>query len=183
MDQFLIPGLTSDQHLILMAWVVGGAFIAVLVAGMTNRVVIFADGKDLTWTLSIFVVPAIALMIAATLVPEGQEFLDEPLAVVVTSIGGVLALIACAMTFVISIRHNGLVVGIIIGIFKVMAAVLAAVCALGLLGQIFEKKGGSTASRLLALAVFGILLWLINKLINGDEVHARRAQITSINSL
>ena len=180
MDQFLIPGLTSDQQLTLMAWGVGGAFIAVLLAGMTNRVVIFADGKDLNWTLSIFVVPAIAFMIAATLVPEGQEFSDEPVAVVVTSIGGVLALIACVMTFVISIRHNGLVVGVIIGIFKVAAAVLAAVCALGLLGQIFEKKGGSTASRLLALAVFGILLWLITRLINGDEVHARRTQIPSI---
>ena len=142
MDLFLIPGLTSDQQLTLMAWGVGGAFIAVLLAGMTNRVVIFADGIDLTCTLSIFVVPAIAFFIASTLVPEGQELSDEPAAVVVASIGGVLALIACVKTFVISIRHNGLVVGVIVGIFKVAAAVLAAVCALGLLGQIFEKKEG-----------------------------------------
>ena len=171
----LIPSLTSDRQLILMAWGVGGACIAVLVAGMTNRVVIFADGKDLNWTLSIFVVPAIAFMIAATLVPEGKELSDEPAAVVVTIIGGVLALIACVMTFVVSIRHNGLVVGVIIGIFKVAAALLVGVCAIGLLGKIFSKEGGSAGSKILAVVVFGILLWITQKLINGDEVHARRA--------
>ena len=173
-------GINSDQQLTLILWGIGGSFVALLLLGMTNRVVVFADGIDLLWTVCIFLTPIIAFFIAATLVPEGQEVFDDSLSSIVVGIGGVLGLISCVMAFVLSIKHNGLFVGVIVGIFKVMAAVLAAVCALGLLGKIFEKKGGSTASRLLALAVFGILLWLITRLINGDEVHARRAQIPSI---
>ena len=175
MDLLQIPGLASDQQLTLMAWGIGGSFIALLVAGMTNRVVIFADGKDLTWTLTIFVAPVIAFVIGATLVPEGREFADETAAAVVSSIGGVIGLIACGMTFMLSIKHNGLVLGIIIGVFKIMASLLAAICAIGLLGKIFGKDTGSFASRMFAVVVFGILLWMIQKLINGDEVYARRA--------
>ena len=177
MDLLLIPGLTPDQQLTLIAWGVGGSFIAVFLAGMTNRVVIFADGKDLMWTLLIFVAPVIGFVIGATLAPEGQEFSDEPVAVVVISIGGVVALIACVMTFILSVKHNGPVLGIIIGIFKIMAAILAAVCAIGLLGKIFGKDTGSFAARMFAVVVFGILLWMMTKLINGDEVYERRAAL------
>ncbi len=161
-----------------MAWGIGGAFIALLVAGMTNRVVIFANGVDLMWTVSIFLAPVIGFAIAAFLVPEGREFEDETAAVVVAGIGGVVGLFACLMAFILAIKHNGLFIGIIIGIFKVVAALLAAVCAIGLLGKLFDQ-GSSVASKVLAAAVFGILLWMIQKLINGDKVYARREQIRS----
>jgi hypothetical protein len=178
MDLLTIPGLTSDQQLILMAWGIGGSFIVLLGAGMTNRVVIFADGKDLMWTVSIFLAPVIGFMIAASLVPEGGEFENETAAIVVAGIGGVIGLGGCVMTFILSIKHNGLFLGIIIGVFKVVAALLAALCAIGLLGKIFGKDTGSFAARMMAVVVFGILLWMIQKLINGDEVYSRRAQIT-----
>tara|TARA_A100001037_G_C15042593_1_gene586227 strand:+ start:91 stop:633 length:543 start_codon:yes stop_codon:yes gene_type:complete len=177
MELIQIPGLTPDQQFTLMAWGIGGAFIALLVAGMTNRVVIFANGKDLMWTVSIFLAPVIGFVIAATLVPEGREFRDETSAVVVAGIGGVFALLSCVMTFILAIKHNGFFIGIILGIFKVMAALLAAVCAIGLLGKIFGEQGGSFASKMFALIFFGLLLWMIGKLINGDEVYARRGQI------
>ena len=179
MDLLTIPGLTSDQQLILMLWGVGGSFIVLLVAGMTNRVVIFADGIDLMWTVAVFGAPVIGFAIGATLVPEGGEFENETAAVVVAGIGGVIGLGGCVMTFISSIKHNGLFLGTVIGIFKVMAALLAAVCAIGLLGKIFGEEGGSFASRMFAFVVFGFLLWMIRKLINGDEVYARRGQIMS----
>jgi len=179
MELIQIPGITPDQQLTLMAWGIGGAFIALLVAGMTNRVVIFANGKDLMWTVSIFLAPVIGLVIAGSLVPEGREFQDETAAVVVAGIGGVFALFACIMTFILAIKHNGLFVGIILGIFKVVAALLAAVCAIGLIGKIFDQEGGSFVSRIFAVVVFGFLLWVMRKLINGDEVYARREQIMS----
>ena len=175
MDLLTIPGLTSDQQLILMLWGVGGSFIVLLVAGMTNRVVIFSDGIDLMWTVLVFGAPVIGFVIGATLVPEGGVFENEISAVVVAGIGGVIGLGGCLMTFISSIKHNGLFLGIIIGIFKVLAALLATLCAIGLLGKIFDKDAGSFSKRMMAVVVFGILLWMIQKLINGDEVYIRRA--------
>jgi len=174
MDLLTIPGLTSDQQVIMMMWGVTGSFIALLVAGMTNRVVIFADGIDLMWTVLVFGAPVIGFMIGTTLVPEGREFENETAAVVVAGIGGLVGLGGCVMTFISSIKHNGLFLGTVIGIFKVMAALLAAVCVIGLLGKIFGKDAGSFSKRMMAAVVFGILLWMIQKLINGDEVYIRR---------
>lgn len=151
--------------------------MTLLLLGMTNRVVVFADGKDLLWTVCIFLTPIIAFFIAATLVPEGQEVFDDSLSSIVVGIGGILGLISCAMAFVFSIKHNGLFVGIIVGMFKMMAAVLATVCAIGLLGKIFSKDTGSFAVRMFVVAVFGMLLWMMTKLINGDAVYERRATL------
>ena len=178
-DLFTIPGVTPEQQISLTLWGVGGSFTALLVAGMTNRVVVFADGKDLSWTVCIFLIPITAFFIAATLVPEGQEVFDDLPSLIVIGIGGVLGLISCVMVFVSSIKHNGLFVGVIVGIFKVMAAVLAAICAIGLVGKIFNKETGSFAHRMLAVVIFGVLLWMMSKLINGDEVYERRADLSS----
>jgi len=175
MDLLSIPGITSDQQWTLIAWAVVGSFIVLLVAGLTNRVVVFADNKDLAWTLMIFVGPIIAFLIAATLVPEGNELVDEPIALIVMGFGGIIAAISGSISFIIAIKHNGLFLGIVVGIFKVLAGLLAGVCAIGLIAKIFGKDTGSFATRMFAIIVFGALLWMMNKLINGDEVHSRRA--------
>jgi len=171
-------GISPDQQLTLMAWGIGGSFIALLLAGMTNRVVVFASGGDLMWTLSIFLAPIASFVIAVSLVPEGKEFEDETVAMVVMGVGGVIAVVGCLKTIFSSIKHNGLVLGIVIAIFKILAAVLAAVCAIGFLGKIFEDNA-SFASRMIGLVFFGLLLWVMRKLINGDEVRARRSELKS----
>jgi hypothetical protein len=168
-----IPGATSEQQTALLLWGIGGSFIILLTLGMSNRVVVFADGKDFLWTVCIFLIPIIALVIATTLVHDGQELSDDLPSLIVISIGGLLGLISCVMTFVFSIKHNGLLVGLVIGIFKVMAAMLAMLCAVGLLGKMFNRDRASSSARLLSIAIFGILLWAMTKLINGDNVYRR----------
>ena len=130
-----IPGVTPEQQTVLLLWGIGGSFLILLALGMSNRVVVFADGKDFLWTVCIFLIPIIALVIATTLVHDGQDLSDDLPSLIVISIGGLLGLISCVMTFVLSIKHNGLLVGLVIGIFKVMAAMLAMLCAVGLLGN------------------------------------------------
>lgn len=166
-----IPGVTPEQQTVLLLWGIGGSFLILLALGMSNRVVVFADGKDFLWTVCIFLIPIIALVIATTLVHDGQELSDDLPSLIVISIGGLLGLISCVMTFVLSIKHNGLLVGLVIGIFKVMAAMLAMLCAVGLLGKIFNRDRASSSARLLSIAIFGILLWAMTKLINGDNVY------------
>ena len=89
-----------------------------------------------------------------------------------------IAVVGCLKTIFSSIKHNGLVLGIIVAIFKILAAVLAAVCAIGFLGKIFEDNA-SFSSRMIGLVFFGLLLWVMRKLINGDEVRARRTELKS----
>ena len=174
MDLLTISGLTSDQQLIMMAWGVGGSFIVLLIAGMTNRVVIFADGIDLMWTVLVFGAPVIGFVIGATLVPEGGVFENETAAVVVAGIGGVIGLVGCLMTFILSIKHNGFFLGIIIGIFKVMAALLAAVCAIGLLGKIFGKDTGSFAARMMAAVWVDVIGCAVRPIVSAPDHATKR---------
>jgi hypothetical protein len=171
----------SDQLITLIAWMILAAFIALLVVGMTNRVVIFADSKDLMWTVSIFLAPVIGLMVAGSLIvcQECKEFVpsDEPLATGVGIVFVAFALFASVKTFMTAIKHNGALIGIIVGIFKVFAAILAAICTLGFIGKILDEHG-TFASKIISVVLFGALLWTIRKLINGDEFYAQRAQMS-----
>ena len=73
-----------------------------------------------------------------------------------------------------SIKHNGLILGLIIGFFKILSAVIIAILSIGLIGRIFDSENATFAQRMFALVLFGILLFVIGKLINGIEVRERR---------
>ncbi len=172
-------GVTSDQQLIMWAWAALGSFLVLLVMGLTNRVVVFANHGDLWSTLIIFIAPIVAFVIALTLdsTPEGAEvnLLDETIEIIVWSIGGIVAGFGILTTFVLSIKHNGLILGIIVAVFKVVASVVCALCLLGCLGTIFGKSN-SLSAKLMGFVLLGFLMWILRKLINGEAVMARRAE-------
>lgn len=162
-----------DQLQTLLAWGVLFSFLAILIAGLTNRIVIFYDTTDFIWTLSPFLSLLAGGIVASTLVPKGGELTVT--AMLVWGIAIIVALYGAYMTFAASIRHNGLALGILIGCFKVLSSVLAAIISLGAISKVFENSDISVGKRLLALAIFGLLAWMMARLINGEEVYARRA--------
>ena len=173
-ELFSIPGLTEDQQLTLLIWAVLGSFILLLILGMTNRVVVFYNGGDFAWTLFIFLGPVIGGLVGITLVPEGREFVGEPAAMISAYVGIGFGALSALVTLFLSIKRNGLILGIIVGVFKIASALLIVLCAFGLLNKIFGRDGAPLATRLTSMFLFGILMWMTGKLINGDEVTARR---------
>lgn len=161
-----------EQLQTLLAWGVLFSFLAILIAGLTNRVVVFYDTTDFVWTLSPFLSILIGGIMAHTLAPESGDLTAS--AILVWGIAVVVALYGAYMTFAISIRHNGLALGIVVGCFKVLSSVLAAIISLGALSKAFENSDISAGKRLLALLVFGLMAWMMTKLINGEAVYAKR---------
>lgn len=162
-----------EQLQTLLGWGALFASAAILIAGMTNRIVVFYDTADFMWTLSPFLSILAGGIVAGTLVPKSGELTTT--VILVWSIAIVVALYGTYMIFAASIRHNGLALGIVIGCFKVLSSVFAAVVSLGALSKAFGNSDMSFGKRLLALAVFGLMAWIMTRLINGKAVYARRA--------
>ena len=140
---------------------------------MTNRVVIFNDGWDLFWTGLIFVIP-ILFIIVGSLLQENKSITEKELIYVLLG-GGILSLLCILKVIFSSIKHNGLILGLFIGFFKILSAVIIAILSIGLIGRIFDSENATFSQRMFALLFFGILLFVIGKLINGIEVRDRRA--------
>ena len=154
------------------------SFIALLVGGMTNRFVVFYDTKDLMWTLSPFVSLVVGSMVASTFVPQGGQFSDSILAIIFVAAGIMGAVYGAYRIFLESMNHNGLVIGLIVGFFKVFVAILAAILTIGYLQKIFSSSPQISLGKRAVAAVFlAGLLWLVSKLVNGEAYYTSRGLV------
>ena len=163
----------SQEEWTILGIVLLVSFVIIFIAGMTNRVVIFNDGWDLFWTGLIFVIP-ILFIIVGSLLQENKSITEKELIYVLLG-GGILSLLCILKVIFSSIKHNGLILGLFIGFFKILSAVIVAILSIGLIGRIFDSENATFSQRMFALIFFGILLFVIGKLINGIEVRERRA--------
>ena len=149
------------------------SFFIIFIFGITNRVVIFYNGADLFWTASIFLIPILSLIIGGSL-QENNSIAENESTINILLVGLFLSLFCVLKVILSSIKYNGLILGLFIGFFKIISAVIIAILSIGLIGKIFNTENASTLQRVFSLALFGILLFVIGKLINGDEVIERR---------
>ena len=163
----------SQEEWTILGIVLLVSFVIIFIAGMTNRVVIFNDGWELFWTVSIFVIPILFIFVGS-LLQENKSITEKELIYVFLG-GGILSLLCILKVIFSSIKHNGLILGLFIGFFKILSAVIVAILSIGLIGRIFDSENATFFQRMFALIFFGILLFVIGKLINGNEVMERRA--------
>lgn len=149
------------------------SFVIIFISGISNRVVIFNDGWDLFWTGLIFMTPLLFIIVGSLLL-ENKSITDKEFIYVLLG-GGILTLSCILKIIFSSIKHNGLILGLFIGLFKILSAVIIAILSIGLLGKVFDSENATISQRLFSLILFGILLFVIGKLINGTEVRERRA--------
>ena len=150
------------------------SFFIIFIFGITNRVVIFYNGMDLFWTASIFLIPILSIIIGGSL-QENNSIAENESTIKILLFGLSLSLFCVLKVIFSSIKYNGLILGLFIGFFKIISAVIIAILSIGLIGKIFNNENATTFQRLFGLVLFGILLFVIGKLINGNEVMERRA--------
>jgi hypothetical protein len=88
--------------------------------------------------------------------------------------GVLVTLFSVVRMFVCSIGSNGLILGLIIGVFKLVASMITVWCVIGFIGQITNDKRRGYGAWVLLMFLMGVFVWVLKKLINGDEVAARR---------
>ena len=150
------------------------SFFIIFIFGITNRVVIFYNGMDLFWTASIFLIPILSIIIGGSL-QENNSIAENESTINILLVGLSLSFFCVLKVIFSSIKYNGLIFGIFIGFFKIISTVIIAILSIGLIGKIFNNENATTFQRLFGLVLFGILLFVIGKLINGNEVMERRA--------
>lgn len=144
--------------------------IALLIAGATNKVVIYFDLKDFAVSFA----PWGTLLITAILLNiYGKEGATEYTAIqyLILFAGSAISAGFFIWSIRLSIFYNrSTVLGIIIGLFKVFSALLGTFA-------IFSQFSRMTSDRVSARDVIkaaiwiSILTWLGKKLINGEEVY------------
>jgi len=141
-------------------------FLGLLIMGLTNRVVIFYDLDDFLISLS----PPGSLIVTIGFILYFGE--GTHAAEISAIVGTIFLLIAIIAIFVSSIRHNGLLIGLVVGSFKLIASLLIVTLAVSLIERFMNPA--SRMSRLSYVLLFGLLGWVLYRMINGEKVMQRR---------
>jgi hypothetical protein len=80
---------------------------------------------------------------------------------------------AVAKNFLDSIRCNGLILGIFVGVAKIIIAIFISICSIGLINYLFKDKR-KLGHVWIFLLLFGLFSWAIKVLVNGDKVEEYR---------
>lgn len=150
------------------------AFVAILIAGATNKIVVYFDASDFL----ISFMPWGSILLGRLLLNVYQH--DDGV-VDFNNLSGIQEFIWYASLSVsaiflfwsikLSITHNkNILLGLFVGIFKVLSALLGVLVLVGQVGKVLDNKS-STSEALIAILIFGIFIWLGGKLMNGEQVY------------
>lgn len=143
------------------------SFIALFIMGLTNRVVIFYDSADLTFAvLSVIAAPTLWLLHRFM-----QSWLFGHLFLLLAFGVSVFCMIK---TFSSAIRHNGLGLGMVVGLFKILISLMGALIMLLALTRSTQAHS-RTRNVLVASVIGGVLGYVFYLLVNGERVAARKA--------
>ena len=171
--------MDSEQQMILALWATGGFSLILFILALTNKVVVFINGMDLFTTLSIGLAPILMFIILASLdIPyTTNELLDfklpegEMVGKVVVVIGLLTSLFCFIKTFINSMKYNNPIVGILIGVFKILAIGIVFLSIFAVFyGQSWSQNKRGMLYIIVMVLILGIFLWIGRTLINGDRV-------------
>jgi amino acid permease len=166
--------LQNEQLLQMLGLVFGVVFVGAILAGMTNKVVVYFDFNDFfvsLMTVGIWVIAFIALSI---LEKEGQTAQLNTMQVGTIGVSALISVV-CGITSVKSaIDYNrSMVIGLIIGVVKILTAIVGVVMILGQFQKLFEDDS-SSKDVIVAMFLLGLFTWIGNRLINGEEVYEEK---------
>lgn len=145
-------------------------FIALLIVGATNKVVIYFNMADFLMSFAPWGTLLVTYILISIYQKEGTTTLSGTQTFIKYA-GGLVA----ALFFIASIRlsiifNKSTGIGIIVGLFKVITALLGTVVIASQIAKIFSKE--STLKDAVAAAmVISFFVWIGKKLINGEQVY------------
>jgi len=164
----------SDQYVVLGLYASVIAFVVIFLLAFTNKIIVFYDHMDLAWSLMIVLGPLLSLGGLLALDSDvktlsDEFFFGETVKILLTVSGGAIGLLGVLKTYQMSILCNGLLMGLIIGSFRVVAAVLILLAVFGFVSKLLDKKGRSVGTIMVTMLFFGVFVWIVSVLINGDR--------------
>ncbi len=176
-----MTGMPIEELAKLSGIVVVFSLVTLLVMGLSNKVVVFSNGKDLAYSLGIFVTPIIGFIFLTLFVPTDAPdnydmFMGSSSASGITYTI-IAAVIYCIFkTYAEAIKSNGMLLGLIIGTFKVFASILITLVSIGWISKAFNGEYKSLATWVIMVILLGGFGWVIKKLVNGEAVALKRHQ-------
>lgn len=170
----------NHQLLILALWALAGAFLLLLALGLTNRVVIFYDGWDAFWAVVPFISVVVSVIIAISVSPDTHHAAHQTdgmlLPKIILAAGGFGALTGGIVTLYNAVKYNrSAVLGLLIGVCKLIISVLLIVLSLNYLFDMNSKR--VRGQNLFAFLALGGIAWLWIKLVNGKRVYEKKGWI------
>jgi hypothetical protein len=150
------------------------SFATMLIAGATNKIVIYYDVKDFFVSFAPWV-SVISGILLINLYHHGEEQISfsnmTKIQLLFWYAGLVFALLFTIWSIKLSITHNkSIVLGFFVGWFKIILTLLGVVILIGQIKKIFDKDS-NMKDTFLSLLIFGIFVWMGKRLINGKEVY------------
>jgi hypothetical protein len=148
-------------------------FLGIFYAGAAKKVVIYYNTKDLFISVGALITP---LMIYVFL--QGEKIESETVKAIIYYVLAptlvLLSLYLLYLNFNNGIFHNkNLVLGLVIGLFKLVYVVLAFAVILAQFSDAKDRRR-SFGDVIVATLVVGLAVWITSVLINGKEVYKQK---------
>lgn len=171
--------LSNPDNWTTIGYVGGGSFIFLVLLGITNTITVYRDVPDFLWSLALILVPISTFFALALLMPEETPdgynlFWENTNQRIISICGGLFTVLAILKTFINCISNNGVIFGPIMFVFKICAAIVCVLVCLGIFNKLFEKDR-SIKNVLIAMIIFGVFSFFVNRLINGERVALKKA--------
>jgi hypothetical protein len=148
-------------------------FIGIFYAGATKRVVIYYDTKDLFISVGALITPFIIYVL---LQEENIESETAKVIIywIIAPILGLISIYLLYRNFNNGILHNkNLVLGLVIGLFKLVYVVLAFAIILAQFSDAKDRRR-SFGDIIVATLFVGLAIWITSVLVNGKEVYKQK---------
>ena len=170
--------LSNQDNWVTIGYISGGAFILLVLLGITNTIVVYRDVPDFLWSVALVVVPFATLVTQSLLMPENvpsdyNVFWETTQTKIVSVIGGLITTHAILKTFINCVSNNGIIIGPVMFIFKICASIVSIFVCMAVFNKLFENQR-TIRSVLIGMIIFGIFTFFLKRLINGGSVARKK---------
>ena len=164
---------TLDPDLVKLFFILLGViFVGTVIAGATNKVVIFFNWSDLINTIMIFICPLVIGGGGMAIFQDQNGEINETTETIIMVLTAITTAFFIIKSFMLSIKYNkSLLVGLFIGLMKTVIAILGVLILIGYVNELLDDEYKSIGQWILMVLILGLFVWLGKKLVNGQSVY------------